>query len=451
VSSFERICSFLEVKSGHVFEETGKGRLEEALLRRMKRLGYGTLSEYAAYLEGPGDPEEWQRILSEITVKESYLFRGLAQWTALASEALPALAPVIRKEKNELVAWSAACARGEEAATLAMVLAESVELAGCGWRIVATDVDRQALEAARRGFFRQRAVRNVPAHLAKKYLRASGGGFHLADDLQRRIEYRWLNLVDTPWPFSTGEVHIILLRNVLIYFGEGYRRRVTEEARRVLATGGWLFVGPTETLRGVAEGLQTINLGNCFAYRHAGDPVVPRQGLESPGGAGAAGERSPVVRREGPVAMRGGPQAAPLQAPVVEGIVRFLAEGEVGRAFEAARFLLESGGERAEVQALAGICHEKLGEIERAVERYRAALYLEPSLFQVHWLLGRCLEREGWPERAAREYRSVVELGNASAGIPLRYSEELHLPGKREAVELAMKALNRSSEAADGQ
>jgi len=444
MTPFDKICRLLEERSGHVLESAGRERLRDTVLRRIRELGQPSMEAYAELLESAGDSEEWQLLVSKMTIKESYLFRGPAQWAALADEALPALGQVLRESGGELVAWSAACARGEEAATLAMVLAESPHMAGCSWRIVATDVDRSALEVSREGFFRQRAVRNVPAVLAKRYLEPSGGGFRLASGLLDRIEYRWLNLVDTPWPFPTGGFHIVLLRNVLIYFGDENRRRVTREARRVLAQGGWLFVGPSASLWGTAEGLQAINLGQCFAYRHAESPATLRHLAHPAAAPTASGAPMPVEQDPQEAPAGPGPTTrGPTEVGGITDIVRILEEGDPEDALARVIHLLEFGGGRAELQTLAGLCHEKLGEAERAVERYRAAIYLEPGLFQVHWLLGRCLEREGWEDRARREYRAVLELADDSIAVTLPFAEALGLPGPKEVVRRAAEAVKR--------
>jgi len=447
VKAFERITEFLETKSGHVFRERGRQRLQDTLERRMAELGLHSLEEYAKFLEGGGGQEEWQRLLSEMTIKESYLFRGPAQWGALANSALPSLIRTLPEHGGELLAWSAACARGEEAATLAMVLAEVAEEEPFLWRIIATDVDRGALDASRLGHFRQRAVRNVPARLAKKYLEPESGGFRLAQRLRERIEFRWLNLAETPWPFPSGGFQIVLLRNVLIYFGEESLRRVIREARRVLSPGGWLFVGPTESLWGSAEGLQAINLGNCFAYRHKENPSLLRHApLPRAAGRpqGGEGERlrldSEVLRR--PV--------SGTEASGVSAVVRLLGEGRIEDALAMATHLLEGSGGRAEIHALAGICHDRLGETGGAIEGYRAALYLEPGLFQVHWLLARCLEKEGWPDAARREYRTVMEQSHNPTVISLAFGEALGLPSAPEAGRRAAAALQGTSHPSAG-
>ncbi len=441
MTPFERICGLLEQRSGHVLDGGGRARLRSTVVHRMAELGMVSMEAYARLLLEDKDRGEWQVLLSQVTIKESYLFRGPAQWTALENQAVPELAEAARREGGELVAWSAACARGEEAATLAMVLAASPHMAGCSWRIVATDVDRSALEVSRRGVFPERAIRNVPPDLARKYLEPVGAGFRLIPALLDRIEFRWLNLVDTPWPFSSGAFHIVLVRNVLIYFSEENRRRVTREARRVLAPGGWLFVGASESLWGTTEGLQAINLGRCFAYRHGASPAAARH-CGSGVIRGVVGAGSPPTTAVDHRTTH--PEAAPpggCCAIDIAGTVHRLAEGDAEGALAMAIRLLETGRERAELQALAGMCHERLDQPLQAVERYRAALYLEPGLFQVHWLLAGTLEREGWSDRSRQEYRTVLELARGASAIPLSFAQALGLPGKEEAARRAAEAL----------
>ena len=362
--------------------------------KRAAASGQGSVARYVRYLADGGDSDEWRALLGRITVNESYLFRGRQQMTAVARTVVPRL---MAERPSGGCGWSAGCARGEEAATLAIVLAETLGLGNANWRILATDLDENSLAEARDGQFGQRAVARVEPELLEKYFTRAGRRFELVAELRERICYRPLNLVSDSVRPAEAPFDLVFLRNVLIYFRPAAQRRVVEAVAGILAPDGVVFVGPSESLWQLRSVLQPEDLGDCFCYR-LGDR-----------GPGAGSRWPPMAERLfAPAATKAGSSRVPAAAGPASGVDEPPKGGEV--AGEAAASL--QGGDREEavarvteacrrspddpvLRAIEGRVHEVAGELERAVAAYRAALYLEPTLCEVRFLMAECLHRLG--------------------------------------------------------
>ncbi len=402
----ERLVRLVEQVSGNVLGTCDAARFERLARERVAATGHTNLTAYVRWLEADRGSGEWRHLLSLITVNESYLFRGHQHFRALSEVLLPEF--VDGRTERRFRVWSAGCARGEEAASLAIVLAECPGLVGWDWSILASDVDESALEEARTGVYGSRAVAKVPAELlARHFDRLADNGFRLHRALLDRIDYRSLNLAD-PRDLPLHETFdLVFLRNVLIYFRPETQRRVILTVSELLAVDGYLFLGPSESLWQLDTGLQTRDLGDCFCYRR------PVPGLASPptrpvpvpaGWSEAAGPPvSPAHRAPTSV-----PDEGELGAEVVEALVAGRLDGEAGAAELAAR-AVDRFADSAPLRALEGLAAEMRGAFDAARGSYRAALYLDPALVQVRLLLAHRLEQDGRRERASTELRTILE------------------------------------------
>jgi len=277
-----RFVALIRERTGNVVPPARQGFLAEVLERRSRAAGAASKEAYLDALAAAAD-EEWERLVPLITIKESYFFRAPQQFVAIERQLLPLLVRA-RAAERRLRVWSVACARGEEPGTLAILLAENELLRGWDWEIVATDVDEEALETARRGIYGERAVSHVPPAQLERWFRPRGKLYELDEPLRRRITYRALNLAHPPYDVvreASAPFDLVLLRNVLIYFRRPLQRRVVALVGEALAPDGALFLGASETLWQIQDRLAAYDLGNCFCYRHRGDdePQVPLRRL----------------------------------------------------------------------------------------------------------------------------------------------------------------------------
>jgi hypothetical protein len=220
---------------------------------------------------------------------------------------------------------------------------------------------------------------------------------------------------------------------VLIYFRPESQRRVVATVTRLLADDGYLFLGPSESLWQLSSDLVSVDLGDCFCYRHraalgpgrperildeAEAPSLVRQADEPPPVPAAAGDTpagSAGFKEAGPQRSASTGTATDRQRQTGAAPVRSMAPVVVALVEDRltdARQLISEGLARCPedplLRALEGLVHELRDEVEAAVRSYRAALYLDPLLYQVRFLLARSMERLGWSQRALREYRETL-------------------------------------------
>jgi chemotaxis protein methyltransferase CheR len=414
-------------RTGNVIPPSRQPFLEEVAQRRAEAKGLTRLENYVRALETDDLPGEWSHLIPLVTIKESYFFRAPQQWEVIRAQVLPELVQT-RGKARQLNIWSAACARGEEPGTLAMILAEEKSLAHVQWSILATDVDEEALAGARLGLYGDRAVGQVPPALLDRYFGRRGKLYELSAELRSRITWQSLNLAHPPFAISAPEIDLVLLRNVLIYFRRPLQRRVVQQVGQLLARDGYLFLGASETLWQVQEELEPVDLGSCFCYRHrrgAGSPAPPppkrtqpapalpenKPALRLPAPADPA-TRIVVPRREPAETKPPVPQPLSVQERLLEA-ARHLAGNRIDEAGRAIGQVLAVDPSEPAAHALEGFFHDVTGKTDEAVASYRAALYLDPELYQVRMLLADCLLRLGNRDRAEHQYREVLaHLGN---------------------------------------
>ncbi|MFY9826677.1 MAG: CheR family methyltransferase, partial [Thermoanaerobaculia bacterium] len=298
-----KLVTLIREITGNVIPPARMAFLEEVAERRAQARRLGGVEAYVRALAARELPDEWESLIPLVTIKESYFFRAPQQFDVIRQRILPALVKA-RSASRQLRIWSAACARGEEPATLAMLLADEPALAGWSWTIVATDLDEEALAGARLGLYGERAVSQVPPDFLARWFSRRGKLYELDAGLRSRIVYQSLNLAHAPFVLPYDELDLVLMRNVLIYFRRPLQRWVISQVARLLTPEGYLFLGASETLWQIQDALESVDLGPCFAYRH-------RRALP----AAEESAEAPVKRPERPRMIRPAPLPASSPAP----------------------------------------------------------------------------------------------------------------------------------------
>lgn len=213
--------------------------------RQMKRRLNSLISKrgfdgYQSYLEAlKKDSRLYDEFMSYITINVSEFFRNPEQWDKLKE----IIIPMLIKQNRTLKIWSAACSSGEEPYTIAMILNEFFPLKDI--KILATDLDKEILEKAKRGIYSEKSVANLPKGYLQKYFTQDGNTFHIKDQIKQCIEFKQHNLLSDRYPDGC---HLIVCRNVLIYFTEEAKTDIYKKFNRALAPSGVLFVGSTEQI-----------------------------------------------------------------------------------------------------------------------------------------------------------------------------------------------------------
>ncbi len=402
--------SYLRRTAGLELDEARRPGLSAVVLDRLAATGQPDVAHYLRMLDAPGGAAERQRLLDEVTIQETHFHRGRPQIDALRRHLLPELLARAAAERRELVVWSAGCATGEEPYTLAMLLLEVAATLPDPppVRVVGTDVSTAALEVARAATYSGRTVALAEPEAVQRWLHRDPDGTHVVrDEVRRLVHLQHHNLVTDPPPFPAGGVDLVVCRHVTIYFSRDTTRAVVTRFRQVLAPGGWLLLGPAETLWQVSEEFATVQLGDAFAYRPAR--------AQRPGGPRRARPLPPPTRAARPVAPRPAavrPAAADPGATLAGAHAAFDA-GDYEAAAVAAAALTATGTALPDDLHTAALCllgHARLnrGDPVAAVAPLQRAVYLDPRAGHAHFLLAVALAGAGKARPAAASYRAAA-------------------------------------------
>jgi chemotaxis protein methyltransferase CheR len=239
--------------AGINLSEAKKSLVAGRLSKRLRHYGIPTYSQYIALLKRPGNHLEQQIMVDLLTTNETYFFREPKHFEFLHSTVLP-----LASKNKTFRAWSAASSTGEEAYTIAMLLADKFGL--CNWEILATDISSRVLETAKKGIYSNAALVKIPKYYINKYcmkgVRAQSGNFSFDPQLKKFIVFDSLNLNET-LP-DIGWFDVIFLRNVMIYFNVDTKKLVVNRVIQRLKTGGYFFIGHSETLNGITDKVKMI-------------------------------------------------------------------------------------------------------------------------------------------------------------------------------------------------
>ncbi len=216
---------------------------------------------------------EWQRVMEALSVQETYFWREMDQIRALVDIVVPAW---FAKRRDPLRIWSAACATGDEPFTIAMALEEAGWFERAPIEILASDASVNALDKAKRGVYRERAFRNLPAHLREKYFQSVPHGWSVAPQLLVRVRFQRANLVIPAEIARLATAPIIFCRNVFIYFSQDAIRRTVKHFAQHMPADGHLFVGASESLLRITKDFDLQEVGRAFAYVKT-PPSIPTQ------------------------------------------------------------------------------------------------------------------------------------------------------------------------------
>lgn len=219
-----------------------ENQMKRRIDANIRKHGCENYEAYLALLKK--DKVLYDEFLSYITINVSEFFRNPNQWITLEKEILPRLL----EKKTSLKIWSAACSTGDEPYSLAMLLSRFMPLHQI--KILATDIDKEILAAAKRGEYVDKHIANIPKDLRSKYIKEQDGKYIIAPEIKNCITFKQHDLLKDPYPTN---VDLIVCRNVLIYFTEEAKNSIYTRFSEALNKDGILFVGSTEQIIGAQK------------------------------------------------------------------------------------------------------------------------------------------------------------------------------------------------------
>jgi chemotaxis protein methyltransferase CheR len=273
-AAFQTLAGMLKTRSGLVIGQDKIYLLETRLGGILRREKLPDLNALADAIRKPTAETLVRDVVEAMTTNESFFFRDDKPFTHFRASALPAMIAA-RPPGSTLRVWSAASSSGQEAYSLAMILAEcKAQLGDRRYEIVGTDIAREQLTRAREGVYTQFEVqRGLPIQLLMKYFKKDEPNWRLADTIRAMVQFREWNLLSDLRPL--GRFDVVFCRNVLIYFDQPTKARVLEAIAAQMAPDGILYLGGAETVLGITPRFAPM-AGERGVYGLAGSQAPAR-------------------------------------------------------------------------------------------------------------------------------------------------------------------------------
>lgn len=458
--SIDEIVRLLGARCGLSFRPNDFERVERGIRAACRRSQCKDLRAYELLLKS--DSEIWDDLIVELTVGETYFFREPLQFEFIRKEILPKLVSS-RDASVPIRMWSAGCASGEEAYSLAILLDQAHLLQRAD--ILATDISTAALSKAREAIYGDWSLRGTGAALAKPYLQRKAEYHVLDEHIRRNVKFEMLNLAVDSYPSivtGTRSLDLILCRNVLIYFDRAIVQVIVDRLYQSLAHGGWLLTASSDPNLDNYAPFETIVCDSGVFYRKADLNEPPLERTTGSGTARVSGVRrpdldstqralSPYVGQSestrnqaisGSTVTPAGPSTPPIRTVAststnqasrsrngtsLEDVRQILAEGRYGRVVElTADRALDHDACVIRIQALANI------DIARAERACDLAVVQHPLSTHLRYLHAVLLSENNRGVEAAEAARRVIYLDRKLAiahlllGSSLRQSGDLN-------------------------
>jgi chemotaxis protein methyltransferase WspC len=371
----------------------GNGAIERAIRSRMGACRLAHVDDY--WNRVSGSAKELQELIETIVVPETWFFRDKPAFSVLVRIAMEEWRP--RHPNSVLRLLSIPCSTGEEPYSMVMALSD----AGFNleaMHVDAVDISTAALSQARRGVYGSNSFRGEDLSYRNRYFRATADGYELLKSVIDRVTFHQRNLLSSHFHSADNPYDIIFCRNLLIYFDRSAQEHAMKTLDSLLATPGFLFVGPAEAFLASSSGFRSMNQPMSFAFRKIEKrPVAPA----------FAPRRTAVksLREQSRVRVRDHvskntcqpPVRTPASVPISElRSAQILADaGRLREAAECCEDYLRRHGPGSEAYYLLGLLRDSLGDQQSAAEYYRKALYLEPEHVQALIHLALFIEKQG--------------------------------------------------------
>lgn len=262
---FDKYAKLIYKETGLFYESNKKYFVQKRIEKRANDYDID-LNEYYTMLKYAENSSEFNQLINDLTINETYFFRDFPQLRNFAEDILP----VFENEnlnRKKIKVWCAACSTGEEAYTLAIILLEMLDKPE-EWQIqiLASDINSEVLRIAKAGLYDQRAVRDVPREYLEKYFSLYYDKYLIREDIKKYINFKRINLMDEKAMNDINGCDFIFCRNCLIYFDEISRRSVVAKFYESLNPGGYLFLGHSESVGRISSAYKTSRMGDTIVY-----------------------------------------------------------------------------------------------------------------------------------------------------------------------------------------
>lgn len=256
-ADFSALAKLVYEKSGIVLGDHKKNMVYARLTKRLRKLKIETFAQYLSFVRSSTDETEIEHLINAITTNLTRFFREEHHFNHIRDVLIPEL---VKNNQHRIRMWSAACASGQEPYSLAMTAYDALPSAErFNLKILATDLDTTMLETASRGEYDTAIHKDIPVALRNKYTSISSkdkNTFTINKNIRNLISFNRLNLMKE-WPFKGG-FDAVFCRNVLIYFNNEDKKRITNQLIDKLRIGGYLYMGHAESIMNAPASIKNV-------------------------------------------------------------------------------------------------------------------------------------------------------------------------------------------------
>jgi chemotaxis protein methyltransferase CheR len=351
---------------------------------------------------------DWDALIDALTVRETYFFRHPDHFEELRRRVLPTLHGQLR-DRGSLRVWSAGCASGEEAYTLAIVFEAEGLLDRV--QIVASDISGAALERGQSGQYRDWSLRSLQPELRARYFQTRAGIHTIREGLRSPITWRQLNLAEPGYPSlasGIGHFSLVFCRNVLMFFDAKSIQQVATRLWASLSPGGWLFLGPSDPNISAYADFEVHVTQGGLVFRRPTDAVAFRRESALPPLLAAAPEAQelPAVARD--VELRPASKSNVDVTQSAHEVRTACNQRGPEAALAVCETALASCEDSLELHHLHALMLWELRRYADAASAMRRVLYLDRDNAVAHFGLATLLERQGSFAAARRSFQNTL-------------------------------------------
>jgi chemotaxis protein methyltransferase CheR len=465
---FDTIKALVVGATGHVRLAESDQFLAEKIARRITARRIPSMESYLHLISSPGGKDEFDALIAELTIGETSFFRHSEQFDALRDQVLPACL-ARNAASRQLRIWSAGCANGAEAYSLAALVHTLLGDGIADWSlaIVGSDINRAFLAEAERGHYSAWTLRETNEDQRRAFFLPRDGGWSVRERYKRNVRFVHHNLVGGALPCFDkflSSFDIILCRNVMIYLDAANNRRLADRLATVLVEDGWLFTAPADFNPRLDDLLTREKLSSgAFAYRNKTQrPPHPATKWTSPQPApeplsampANSSERnaSPSPRRRGQTLrakqpVRRGPVAKTTvkdAPPTLDAIIALADRGEWDMAAHRCTELLRTDSCNAAAHYYDALVQLYAGRSAGAELALKRAVYLDPNFALAHYQLGLMHKEAHEVDRCAKSFANALSaLGAVPDDAPASPCGRITARELQDLAALQLALLNR--------
>ncbi len=441
--------SVLEAVSVHVAEKMGLNfsgtrlkDLESALIKAAKDLEFETVEDCIDWvLKAPQSRDKTEVLATYLTVGETYFFREKRHFEVLEQIILPEIVHSAQRKRKCLRLWSAGCATGEEAYSIAITLHRMRYLLK-GWdvSILATDINLVALQKAIKGVYSNWSFRNEPTWLKKNYFKVTDDGkYEVIPEIRKMVTFGYLNLAEDLYPSilnGTNTLDVIFCRNVLMYFSPERIHETLERFHTCLVEEGLIIVSACETPNLSLSNFSAVNYPDAIFYRKEKALVADKLILP---------EKLPTLELRRPLNPE---KKMALLMPEVDREVMvslcrtFANEGRLDEALELSEQILANDKLNANQHYLHAVILLEQDKKKEAIASLHKTLFLDNSSVMAYFMLGNIAMQWGQHKEARKYFQNAVSiLAGYTADAEVPNSEGLQAAKLAEMIRSVIDAL----------